>query len=158
MTPFFFTPPHFFVTLNPSIAIMSSTQSILQAHHLRITDCRLAIIREFLDKSVALSHSDLEETLNKEFDRVTIYRTLKTFLEKDLIHKVLDDSGATKYAFCTHGEEAHAHNHEHVHFKCEKCEETICLEDISLPAIPLPKGFVKKEMNLLVQGICEKCH
>jgi Fur family transcriptional regulator, ferric uptake regulator len=137
---------------------MSSPQSILQAHQLRITDCRLAIIREFLDKSIALSHSDLEDTLNKEFDRVTIYRTLKTFLEKDLIHKVLDDSGATKYAFCTHGEEAHTHNHEHVHFKCEKCEETICLEDISLPAIPLPKGFVKKEMNLLVQGICEKCH
>ena len=156
--PLFFTPPHFFVTLNTPISFMSSTQSILKAHHLRITDCRLAIIREFLDKNIALSHSDLEDTLNKEFDRVTIYRTLKTFLEKDLIHKVLDDSGATKYAFCTHGEEAHAHNHEHVHFKCEKCEETICLEDISLPAIPLPKGFVKKEMNLLVQGICEKCH
>jgi len=156
--PLFFTPSHFFVTLNLSISSMSSPHSILQAHHLRITDCRVAIIREFLDKSIALSHSDLEDTLNKEFDRVTIYRTLKTFLEKDLIHKVLDDSGATKYAFCTHGEEAHAHNHEHVHFKCEKCEETICLEDISLPAIPLPKGFVKKEMNLLVQGICEKCH
>ena len=157
MTPFFYAS-HFFVTLNTSISFMSSPQSILQAHQLRITDCRLAIIREFLDKSIDLSHSDLEDTLNKEFDRVTIYRTLKTFLEKDLIHKVLDDSGATKYAFCTHGEEAHTHNHEHVHFKCEKCEETICLEDISLPVIPLPKGFVKKEMNLLVQGICEKCH
>jgi Fur family ferric uptake transcriptional regulator len=45
-----------------------------------------------------------------------------------------------------------------VHFKCEKCEETTCLEDISLPTISLPKGFEKKEMNLLVQGICEKCH
>jgi len=137
---------------------MSSSHSILRSHQLRITDCRLAIIREFLDKNIALSHADLEETLNNEVDRVTIYRTLKTFLEKDLIHKVLDDSGATKYAFCSHGEEAHVHNHEHVHFKCEKCEETTCLEDISLPTISLPKGFEKKEMNLLVQGICEKCH
>ena len=157
MTPFFYAS-HFFVTLSFSNPLMSSPHSILRSHQLRITDCRLAIIREFLDKNIALSHADLEETLNNEFDRVTIYRTLKTFLEKDLIHKVLDDSGATKYAFCSHGEEAHVHNHEHVHFKCENCEETTCLEAISLPSISLPKGFEKKEMSLLVQGICEKCH
>jgi len=157
LTPFFYAS-HFFVTLSFANPLMSSPHSILRSHQLRITDCRLAILREFLDKNIALSHADLEETLNNEFDRVTIYRTLKTFLENDLIHKVLDDSGATKYAFCSHGEEAHVHNHEHVHFKCEKCEETTCLEAISLPTISLPKGFEKKEMSLLVQGICEKCH
>ena len=75
---------------------MASPLQILQSHRLRITDCRLVIIQEFLDKNVALSHADLEDTLNKKFDRVTIYRTLKTFLEKDLIHKVLDDSGADR--------------------------------------------------------------
>lgn len=137
---------------------MISPLTILQSHKLRITDCRLDIIQEFLTKNVALSHSDLEEKLNQQFDRVTIYRTLKTFLDKDLIHKVLDDSGATKYALCAHGETEHNHSHEHVHFKCETCGETTCLEDITLPQIKLPAGFEKKEMNLLVQGICEKCH
>lgn len=137
---------------------MLSPLTILQSHKLRITDCRLDIIQEFLEKNVALSHSDLEETLNQQFDRVTIYRTLKTFLDKDLIHKVLDDSGATKYALCAHGETKHDHSHEHVHFKCETCGETTCLEDITLPQIKLPSGFEKKEINLLVQGICEKCH
>lgn len=137
---------------------MLSPLTILQSHKLRITDCRLDIIQEFLEKNVALSHSDLEDTLNQRFDRVTIYRTLKTFLDKDLIHKVLDDSGATKYALCTHGETEHHHSHEHVHFKCETCGETTCLEDITLPQIKLPAGFEKKEMSLLVQGICEKCH
>lgn len=137
---------------------MQSPFSLLQSHKLRITDCRLEIIQEFLDKNIALSHSDLEDKLNQQFDRVTIYRTLKTFLDNDLIHKVLDDSGATKYALCTHGEHVHNHSHEHVHFKCEVCGETTCLEDIKLPQIKLPGGFEKKEMNLLVQGICEKCH
>ena len=137
---------------------MNNPYVILQSHKLRITDCRLEIIQEFLEKNIALSHSDLEEKLRQQFDRVTIYRTLKTFLEKDLIHKVLDDIGATKYALCSHGEDDHDHSHEHVHFKCEICGETTCLEDISLPQIRLPKGFEKKEMNLLVQGICEKCH
>lgn len=137
---------------------MQSPISILQSHRLRITDCRQEVIKEFLDKNIALSHSDLEETLNQQFDRVTIYRTLKTFLDKDLIHKVLDDSGTTKYALCAHGETVHEHSHEHVHFKCETCGETTCLEDIILPQIKLPPGFEKKEMSLLVQGICEKCH
>jgi Fur family ferric uptake transcriptional regulator len=137
---------------------MQEPFSILQSHKLRITDCRLEIIQEFLDKSIALSHADLEEKLNQQFDRVTIYRTLKTFLDKDLIHKVLDDSGATKYALCAHGESGHNHSHEHVHFKCEKCGETTCLEQIDLPQIKLPSGFKKKEMNLLIQGTCEKCH
>lgn len=135
---------------------MSSPLSILQSHKLRITECRQEIIREFLDKQVALAHSDLEDALDSQFDRVTIYRTLKTFVDKDVVHKVLDDSGATKYALCSHEEEVH--NHEHVHFKCEICGETTCLESITLPNIKLPKGFKKKEMSLLVQGICNKCH
>ncbi len=136
---------------------MTTPNSILQTHKLRITDCRLEIIREFLDKQVALAHADLEESLDKQFDRVTIYRTLKTFLDKDLIHKVLDDSGSTKYALCSH-EDHHEHSHEHVHFKCEICGETTCLDDISLPDVKLPEGFRKREMSLLVQGVCEKCH
>lgn len=135
---------------------MSTPLFILQRHKLRITECRQVIIQEFLDKQVALAHSDLEENLNSQFDRVTIYRTLKTFVDKDVIHKVLDDSGATKYALCSHDEEDH--NHEHVHFKCEVCGETTCLESITLPSIKLPNNFKKKEMNLLVQGICNKCH
>ncbi len=135
---------------------MSSPLSILQSHKLRITDCRQEIIREFLDKQVALAHSDLEESLDSQFDRVTIYRTLKTFVDKDVVHKVLDDSGATKYALCSHDDEEH--NHEHVHFKCEVCGETTCLEAITLPNIKLPQGFKKKEMSLLVQGVCNKCY
>jgi Fur family ferric uptake transcriptional regulator len=134
---------------------MPNALSILKNHRLRITDCRLSIIQEFLNKQVALAHSDLEDTLNSQFDRVTIYRTLKTFLDKDLIHKVLDDSGVTKYALCSQEEEHH--NHEHVHFKCEKCGETTCLDSIGLPKISLPEGFKKREMNLLIQGSCSKC-
>ncbi|WP_297338325.1 transcriptional repressor [Algoriphagus sp.] len=136
---------------------MSTAHTILKSHKLRVTDCRLEIIGEFLRKQVALAHSDLEESLNNQFDRVTIYRTLNTFLEQDIIHKVLDDSGSTKYALCAH-QDAHDHDHEHVHFKCEICGETTCLETISLPSVKLPDGFKKREMNLLVQGTCDKCH
>jgi Fur family transcriptional regulator, ferric uptake regulator len=132
---------------------------ILQDHKLRITNCRIEVLKTFLRKKSALSHSDLEDILKKDFDRVTIYRTLKTFLDTDLIHKVLDDSGATKYALCAHGHEgSHSHDHEHIHFKCEKCGKTICIDEVSLPKIKLPEGYINKEVNLLVTGICNKCN
>ncbi|MDN3203806.1 transcriptional repressor [Algoriphagus sediminis] len=135
----------------------SNPTSLLKSHKLRVTDCRLATIEEFLEKQVALSHGDLEESLGQKFDRVTIYRTLKTFQEKDVVHMVLDDKGVTKYALCNHDHGAEKHSHEHVHFKCTKCQETVCIESAKLPNITLPEGFVKKEMSLLVQGTCDKC-
>jgi Fur family transcriptional regulator, ferric uptake regulator len=137
-----------------------SPLEILQDHQLRITNCRKAVLHTFLDKQMALSHADLEEVLQQDFDRVTIYRTLKTFLEHDLIHKVLDDSGATKYALCSHKhvDGHHAHNHDHVHFKCEKCGKTLCIDEVSLPEVELPKGFIRKEVSLLVQGVCDQCN
>lgn len=132
-----------------------TTADILKDNQLRVTSCRRDVLQTFLKRQVALSHADLEEALKENYDRVTIYRTLKTFVDSDLIHKVLDDSGATKYALCLH--DVQTHDHEHVHFKCLKCGQTNCIEEVSLPAIPLPKGYIGKEMNLLVQGICKNC-
>ncbi|GGZ20132.1 hypothetical protein GCM10007049_10850 [Echinicola pacifica] len=135
----------------------ATTAQILKNHQLRVTSCRRDVLETFLDKNIALSHSDLEEELKENFDRVTIYRTLKTFLDSDLIHKVLDDTGVTKYALCHHDVLEDHHDHEHVHFKCDVCGETQCIAEIALPALSLPAGYVVKEKSLLVQGICSKC-
>lgn len=133
------------------------TSDILKENNLRVTSCRRDVLATFIGRKVALSHSDLEEALKESFDRVTIYRTLKTFLDSDLIHKVLDDSGTTKYALCTHEHDEPHHDHEHVHFKCEVCGNTNCIQEINLPKISLPEGYISKETNLLVQGICKNC-
>jgi Fur family ferric uptake transcriptional regulator len=90
------------------------------------------------------------------FDRVTVYRTLKTFLDKGMIHKVLDDGGALKYALC-HYCQGENHQHDHVHFKCAVCGETSCLDDVYVPRVNLPEGYQVAEVNLLVQGVCARC-
>ena len=137
--------------------MVNKTAEILKDNNLRVTSCRREVLITFLNRKIALSHSDLEDALKENFDRVTIYRTLKTFLENDLVHKVLDDTGAAKYALCNHGSAETRHDHEHVHFKCEKCGNTRCLEEISLPKVSLPKGYELREMSLLIQGVCNKC-
>ena len=102
---------------------MSEVKSILKDYKLRQTDCREEILNVFMKKSHALAHADVELPLKDRFDRVTIYRTLRTFVDKGLIHKVLDDEGGMKYALCKEGCNTpdHKHHHDHVHFKCNIC-------------------------------------
>lgn len=133
-------------------------QKLLSAHDIRNTDGRMAILEHFDHAGHALSQPDLEKALGAQFDRVTIYRTLTLYLEKGILHKVLDDSGAMKYALCPDACEAHDHRHDHVHFKCLKCGNTSCIEDLEVPQISLPVGYLLTEANLLLSGVCRECN
>ncbi len=132
------------------------TNDTLKEYNLRTTGCREEVLKAFLTRATALSHGDLESKLKDRFDRVTIYRTLKTFLEKGIIHKVLDDDG-TRYALCKERCSEDDHHHDHVHFKCSGCGETNCLENLHVPTVQLPAGYRVQEINLLIQGLCANC-
>lgn len=137
---------------------MSSAQYILRTHQLRHTASRADILDMFRLHQGALSEPEIERGMKDNCDRVTIYRTLNTFLEKGIIHKVLDDAGAMKYALCAADcEHEGMHNHDHVHFKCEKCGLTNCLDHARMPDISLPTGYQIHEVNVLIQGICPEC-
>jgi Fur family ferric uptake transcriptional regulator len=112
----------------------------------------------FLSKNYALAHSEIEESIGKEFDRVTIYRTLKSFEEQGLLHRVLDESGAAKYALCQHEHnEIHKHHDQHIHFNCTSCGHTFCLENVPIPEIKLPINYQLQKLDFLAQGICQNC-
>lgn len=132
------------------------SQTLLKDFKLRSTPNRQEILHLFLEKSYALSHADIEKEIANSLDRVTVYRTIKTFLDRGLIHKVLDDEGSLKYALCNAACTAAGHHHDHIHFKCTKCGQTCCLST-EVPPIKLPKGYKASSVNLLIQGICERC-
>jgi Fur family transcriptional regulator, ferric uptake regulator len=136
--------------------MISSSDRLLKSFKMRSTPSRQEILHVFLKKDHALSHADIERDISNELDRVTVYRTLKTFLDKGIIHKVLDDEGSLKYALCNDACTAAGHHHDHVHFKCTSCGHTNCLQT-EVPAIKLPKGYKPNEINVLIQGVCERC-
>lgn len=133
-----------------------ASDRLLKDFKLRTTPSRQEILHLFLEKDYALSHGDIEKQIGGALDRVTVYRTLKTFLDRGLIHKVLDDEGSLKYALCNDACTVADHHHNHVHFKCIKCGQTNCLS-IEIPPVKLPRGYRAKEQNLLIQGVCEHC-
>lgn len=128
----------------------------LNAKNINPTAMRILVLDHLLQQKSALSLTDIEKGMNPA-DRITIYRTLKTFAEKGLVHVVNDGIGSPKYALCLEGCDASKHQDLHVHFYCDNCKNTCCLPNTTVPSIALPKGFSSLEMNLVVRGICKDC-
>lgn len=135
---------------------MSLAEEILKKHALRITPFRLEVIEVFSQAGHALSSADVEAML-KDADRITLYRTLKSFEDKGIIHKAIDGTITQKYALCEAECDQHHHNDEHIHFHCLKCENTFCLDHVYIPKITLPSGFTVTQTDMAVSGYCEKC-
>ena len=136
---------------------MDQLRETLKGHHLRTTTCREDVLSTFISKKNALSHGDLEGALGENYDRVTIYRTLKTFLEKGIIHTIPTSDNAIQYALCKDDCRQGHHHDNHVHFICDSCHTTICLEGVTVPTVTLPKGFTPSDMQMVVRGKCAEC-
>ena len=122
------------------------------------TAMRLRVLEYLLSQDAAVSLADVEKGL-EHTDRVTVYRTLKTFEEHSLIHSIEDGTGATKYAVCEADCEPGGRHHDlHIHFYCRLCNETTCLPGNAIPTLQLPKGYLLEDMNLTVKGVCEQCN
>ncbi|NVK28097.1 MAG: transcriptional repressor [Flavobacteriia bacterium] len=135
---------------------MADLNHILKSHGLRSTAIRRDVIQYFLNEGKAVSHQDVEGSMPKA-DRVTLYRTLTSLEESGIIHQVIDDDSVKKYALCGTECSGDHHHDNHVHFKCEKCNDTVCLEDIKIPHINLPHGYKVNSGNLLLMGTCQAC-
>ncbi len=135
---------------------MVATDTILKNHNLRVTPFRTEVLSLFANAGKALSSQELEARLY-DADRITLYRTIKSFEEKGIIHKAIDGTLTQKYALCEAECNEHHHHDEHVHFHCDKCENTFCLDHIYVPHVQLPSGFTVKKTNMVVSGVCEKC-
>ncbi|MBB3058977.1 Fur family transcriptional regulator [Mucilaginibacter gotjawali] len=132
------------------------TEQKLVNKNINPTAMRLLVLDFLLSQSAAISLSDIEKGLSPA-DRITIYRTLKTFEEKGLVHAIDDGTGSPKYALCLDECNPNEHHDMHVHFFCVTCKETFCLPDSKIPGITLPAKFTPQEMNLLVKGVCSNC-
>ena len=132
-------------------------KNILKQNRLSITDSRVKILQLFLKTDNALSHADIERKVQETFDRVTIYRTLQTFVEKGIIHLIPTTDNSIKYALCKNDCVAGHHHDEHVHFICDECNKTICLDDVNIPIVKLPKGFKPQHSEMVVTGVCGEC-
>src|SRR5215467_13489558 len=131
---------------------------ILRKNQLSVTGSRKRILELFLMSNGALAHGDIEKKTGEKFDRVTVYRTLQTFLEKGIIHSIPTSDNSVLYALCKDDCSEGHHHDNHVHFICNECGSTVCLEGVTVPAIELPGGYVTERVDMVIGGVCKECN
>lgn len=130
---------------------------ILKSGNLSVTASRKKILTLFLKADGALSHGDIEQEADEKMDRITIYRTLQAFVQKGIIHIIPTADNSIRYALCKDECSEGHHHDQHVHFVCNKCNTTYCLEQINVPHVKLPTGFIENQTEVIINGLCAKC-
>ncbi|RTQ45100.1 transcriptional repressor [Hymenobacter gummosus] len=131
-------------------------EDTLIARQITPTPMRLLVLDVLQQEPTALSLADVELHL-KHADRITVHRTLKTFTDKGLVHRIEDGSGAVKFALCAPDCTPGQHQDLHVHFFCLRCREASCLPTTAVPTIALPGAYQVQETSLVMKGLCPRC-
>jgi len=132
-------------------------ERILKKRELKKTPVRHIVLQALIESPSALSQHEIEKKFVQHFDRITLYRTLRLFEEKGVVHRIYNSFGEAKYAICSEGCHEHAHSDHHVHFNCLKCKGTFCINEVHIPSFQLPKGFSPIHYNFSIEGLCKNC-
>ena len=127
---------------------------------LRSTPVRRAILVLLSATTQPMDVPALLEKLPKQTDGVTVYRTLNSFVEKKIIHRVRGEERSWSFAM---GPSSKGAAHRHAHFVCEQCGKVECLAELAIPR-SLGRGLnVGPKYNVdytevIVHGSCGQCH
>ena len=129
--------------------------SRLESKGIRPTANRILVMKTLMGEQNPQSLSNLERKM-VSMDKSSIFRTLTLFLEHDVVHAFEDGRGVLCYELC---EEKGACDHHdgHIHFSCESCQRSFCMEDIHIPSFELPEGFYPHSISFVIKGECPEC-
>ena len=127
---------------------------IFEHHDIKPTANRILIFRALAESVQPLSLKELEEKVYP-IDKSGIFRTLTAFREHRMVHIIEGAENGVRYELCHHRSDEHDDD-QHMHFYCERCKTTYCLET-PVPEVELPDGFEVLSGNYMIKGICPKC-
>ncbi len=129
--------------------------SRLESKGIRPTANRILVMKTLMGEQNPQSLSNLERKM-VSMDKSSIFRTLTLFLKHDVVHAFEDGRGVLCYELC---EEKGACDHHdgHIHFYCESCQRSFCMEDIHIPSFELPEGFYPHSISFVIKGECPDC-
>lgn len=130
------------------------TEKKLIAKKVKPTSMRILVYDYLEGQQAALSLAEIERYFENA-DRITLYRTLKSFEEKGLVHSI-QENNTSKYKLCQDECDEHTHKDWHLHFYCKICRQTTCKEDFILPD-NAGADYRIDEFRFFAKGICENC-
>lgn len=136
---------------------MDSKDIIKRLSHkgVRHTPNRILVYKALAESERPMSLNNLENAL-LTMDKSSIFRVLTLFREHGVLHDFEDGRGVMHYELCACEGECDLAD-SHLHFYCESCQKTFCMEDVHLPEIPVPDGYSVHSISFVVKGLCPQC-
>ncbi|MBC7772487.1 MAG: transcriptional repressor [Pyrinomonadaceae bacterium] len=157
--------------MNRPQADLEHSRARLRSAGLRATPVRLEVLAVLAASRSPLDAQEVAERLKTpNADRVTVYRTLNSFVEAGLAHRL--DPGDRIFRFGlappaqagTLESSRHPAGHAHPHFVCDECGTVECLNDsevtVQTRAPTVGKktpSFRVKQHEVLLHGTCGEC-
>jgi|SRR5690554_2155068 len=129
-------------------------EEILHKHNLKRTGCREGILSVLKNAGEPLSENEIRDNLPVSFDRTTFYRSFKTLLDSNILHKIVIDNQFTKYALGSLSRSPV----NHAHFYCTMCNLVKCLEPAEQDMTVIPEGYTVLETEIIFKGLCAHCN
>ena len=129
--------------------------NLLKNKKISETPFRKEVLAIFGKYNNAIPLSIVEKEL-KNYNRITLYRTIKIFVEKGIIHKITLSGNESNYALCQEECTTVAHHHQHIHFKCNGCNKIFCVEISEFPELKIP-GYEIEQLEIQAAGLCKNC-
>ena len=121
----------------------------------RNTPTKEAVLEVLTHTGKAMSQEAIEQQIDIDINRATIYRVLNRFCEDGIVHKVVAEDGKQYFAICLDCENEVYANH-HFHFRCIKCDTIACLP--VAVEFSIPSGYQVDQVNCVLTGVCKDCN
>jgi len=136
-------------------ALKRRINAILTGARLRRTTPRIAVLSALLKAAAPITQEHIAASLGRYApNKVTIYRTLETFLAAGIVHKAFLHDRTWHFELAHNCTAAQCHPH----LTCTNCGETHCLPDLDIPMLQTHhKGFIIHRRQTRLEGLCPKC-
>ena len=130
-------------------------EDVLAGVKLRRTPGRILLLSVLLRAKTPLTHEDLLERVSRRnIDRVTVYRTLRAFMNAGVVHRIDPGDRLWRFAVCGTVHRGHCHPH----FTCRVCDTVECLNDVALPRLKgSHRAYSIEEQEMYMRGVCARC-
>ena len=137
------------------MSIKTATTRLKEAG-LEVTDHRLQVLMAVGNTARPSSAPEILEMIStkKDINRVTVYRILDLLVEHEVLNRL--GLGEKSQRFCLRS----AHEDDHPHFHCTRCDSYLCL---NVPDLPLDRQVLDglcldiRHVDIRLEGICPAC-
>ncbi len=130
----------------------------LKSLGIHITRCRIAVFKMFYHHNEALPTSYINKYFLGSIDRISVYRALKTFIQKGILLRIPNTEGEIRYMLMQNNTSNSVICKTQVaYFLCTCCEQMKMLDEPVFQQFQLPENINANQCYFLIEGTCKSC-